>query len=219
MIDLLRICICIPFLLYACFLDLKMRRISNRIWLMMICFACITSIYSVYKDHSFMIDLSISVSFISILAYTLFRIGAFGGADAKSLISISALIPTSPIFELVGHTFPLAGGPMIDIFGLNLLLNAVLFSAFIPISLFIYNLSHLSKKEMKEKPSNLFIGYKLDKSKLQGKHVKILSESSDGDGPVWVMPLLPFMLLITIGFFSVIFYGSILDSIVVYLLT
>jgi prepilin signal peptidase PulO-like enzyme (type II secretory pathway) len=72
---------------------------------------------------------------------------------------------------------------------------------------------------MKEKPSNLFIGYKLDKSKLQGKHVKILSESSDGDGPVWVMPLLPFMLLITIGFFSVIFYGSILDSIVVYLLT
>jgi preflagellin peptidase FlaK len=110
----------------------------------------------------------------------------------------------------------LTGRPMIDIFGLTILLDAVLFSVFVPICLFIYNLSHLSKKEMKEEPKNLFIGYKLDKSELQGKHVKVVSESN---GTVWVMPLLPFMLPITAGFFSAVFYGNILDSIIIYLLT
>ena len=133
MLDILEILFCTPFLLYACYSDIKRRSVTNKVWLLMMAGSIffISYEFSLYKQL-ILRPLIISVEFIFILAYFLFKIGAFGGADAKALMVMSLIIPTYPGFQALGSAFPL-NKPIYDIFALSILGNAALLMVVVPI--------------------------------------------------------------------------------------
>ncbi len=181
--------------------------------------------------------LIISAGFIFILAYILFKIGAFRGADAKALIVLSLTIPTYPGFQAFGDAFPL-DKPVYDIFALSILGNAALLMIIVPIGLAAYNLAKMGLNI--DNPAYIFMGYKTRISGLAGKHIRLIQGFEVVDGrvrsrfkwggmeisentiielkdlsgkglikdEVWVTPELPFMIPITSGFLIAVFYGD-----------
>ena len=81
---------------------------TNKVWLAMLagCIFFISYEFSLYKEP-ILRPLIFSAGFIIILAYLLFYIGAFGGADVKALMVMSLIIPTYPAFQALGYAFPL----------------------------------------------------------------------------------------------------------------
>lgn len=241
-LDGIRILICIPFLIYSCYSDFKTRRVPNKIWLPMIGIGVILAFVDfITYGPDFFIHFAFSVVLLSVFAYLLFKIKAFGGADAKAIITLSILIPTFPSFVLFGHALPLTGIPPLNLFAFSTLGNAVLLSLVVPIALFIYNLTQ-NPEEVIEKPLYSFIGYKSEISKLKNRHIRLIQDfveqddrvvprfrfngvqiddalierlrrlSKEGKIPekVWVMPGLPFMISLTVGFATALIYGDII---------
>ena len=247
-LDILKILFCTPFLLYACYSDIKKRRVTNNVWLIMLVGSIffISYEFSLYKEL-ILRPLIISAGFILILAYILFYIGAFGGADAKALIVMSLIIPTYPVFQVPGYTFPLTR-PIYDIFALSILANAALMTVVVPIGLALYNLAETGLNF--DNPAYIFMGYKTRISKLPGKHIRLIQgfEMTDGriisyfkwggmeinektvrelkdlsgkcliKDKVWVTPELPFMIPITLGFFTAVLYGDMMFELIRFLL-
>ena len=191
--------------------------------------------------------LFISAGFIFVFVYILFQLGVFGGADAKSLIVLSIILPAYPKLQVFEHSFPL-NKPLIDLFAFGIFGNAVLLTIIVPISLAVYNL--IKMKAQVDKPLYIFIGYKTKISELANKHIKLiekfeaingavkfqfkrggveinekviselktLSEKGLIKDEVWVTPGLPFMIPITLGFFVAIFYGDLIFELTRYLI-
>ncbi|MBU2617703.1 MAG: prepilin peptidase [Euryarchaeota archaeon] len=235
MLDIIRILVCVPFLLYACHSDLKTRKVPNRTWHLMILIGIMLASIDIYKDANFLIRLGLSVTFLSAFAYILFRIKALGGADAKALIAISVVVPTFPFV-------PLRGIPFLNLFAFSVFGNAILLMLIVPLSIFVYNLTQLSRDEMKEKPLYLFLGYKSKISELQNRHIKLIESYAEQDGnvvrrfvhrgvdiddeiverlqqfakdgkipdEVWVTQGLPFMIPLTLGFITALVYGDLM---------
>src|SRR5574341_1515175 len=133
--DILKIIFCTPFLLYSCYSDVKTRRVTNKLWLIMLG----GGIFFVLNDFvingtSYLLHLFISAGFIFAFVYILFQFGTFGGADAKSLIVLSIILPAYPEFQAFGYTFPL-NRPLIDLFAFSIFGNAVLLTIVVPITL------------------------------------------------------------------------------------
>ncbi len=241
-LDGIRILICIHLLVYSCYSDFKTRRVPNKIWLPMIGIGVILAFVDfITYGPDFFIHFAFSVVLLSVFAYLLFKINAFGGADAKAIITLSILIPTFPSFVLFGRALPLTGIPPLNLFAFSALGNAVLLSLVVPIALFIYNLTQ-NPEEVIEKPLYSFIGYKSEISKLKNQHIRLIQdfvEQDDRVAPrfrfngvqiddalierlrrlskeekipekVWVMPGLPFMISLTVGFATALIYGDII---------
>ncbi len=250
-LDEIRILICIPFLLYSCYSDFKTRRVTNKIWPPMIGIGVVLAILNFHTHGTyFLMRFALSVTVLSALAYLLFKINAFGGADAKAIIALSILVPTFPSFELFGRTLPLTGIPPLNLFAFSAFGNAVLLTLVVPVALFIYNLTRLSPREWTGKPSYLFIGYKSEISKLKNRHIRLIQDfieqngkvvpkfrfsgvqvddalieklqrlSRDGKIPekVWVMPSMPFVVSLAIGFATAIIYGDLIYLITAHML-
>ncbi len=248
MLDILKILFCTPFLLYACYSDIKMRSVNNNVWLIMLSGSIffLSYEYSLYRILTLR-PLIISAVFIFILAYILFKIGAFGGADAKSLIVLSLTVPTYSGIQASGYAFPLSK-PLYDIFTLSILGNAALLTVVVPIGLAAYNLAKMGLHI--DNPAYIFMGYKTRISELAGKHIRLIQGYEVADGrvisyfkwggieinentirelknlsgkslikdEVWVTPDLPFMIPITLGFFTAVFYGDIMFELIKFLL-
>jgi len=226
-INLLSFCFCAAILIYACYSDIKRRRVSNWVWILMIGVGAPLSIYRLLvRGLPFLLTLSSSILFTFILSYLFFRLQLFGGADAKCLICLSILIPEQPLAQ---YPFP---------FALTTLLNAALFSLVTPVSLFVYNLLKLSPEELRANIRLAFIGYRLAPERLgEVKHIRLLHLYEEDGGElnrdfvfggaeigedvvkkliahgvreVWVTPELPFMLFITAGFFTSLLYGNLI---------
>jgi preflagellin peptidase FlaK len=244
MLDILKIVFCTPFLLYACYSDIKKRSVTNKVWLAMLagCIFFISYEFSLYKEL-ILRPLIFSAGFIIILAYLLFYIGAFGGADAKALMVMSLIIPTYPVFQVLGYAFPL-NKPIYDIFALSILANAALLMVVVPIGLALYNLAETGLNF--DHPAYIFMGYKTRISNLAGKHIRLIQGFEKTDGrvisffkwggmeinektirelkdlsgkclikdEVWVTPELPFMIPITLGFFTAVFYGDMMFELI-----
>lgn len=196
---------------YASYLDIKTRRVPNRVWLIMILIGSPFVAYDLYTGGSFhLIRLLASVIFIYAFMYLLFRIGTFGGADAKALIVLSYIIPVYPQFTFSSITLPLYGTPfgidpfsllflegqspvvlilsfvlihLFSLFAFTTFFNGLLIFIIIPFGILIYNLSNLSKEEIKQDPILMFFGYKCKISDLEGKHIRLMhsyEEKEDG---------------------------------------
>ena len=175
-IGMMRILACIPFLLYACHSDLKNRRVSNQVWLPMIGIGVVLALLD-FIDRGFIsfLNLGLSVMLISAFVYVLFKMGAFGGADAKAIISLSIVVPTFHSIRLFEHSIPLAGIPPLNLFAFSTFGNALILTSVIPFSIFIYNLVHLNRDELLEKPAYLFLGYKSKISELKNRqHIRLM---------------------------------------------
>src|SRR4030067_1722397 len=172
MLDILKILFCIPFLLYSCYSDIKTRRVTNKLWLVMLAGSAFFVLYDILtKGTPYIIFLFLSAGSIFVLVYILFQIGTFGGADAKSLIVISIILPAYPVIQAFGYNFPL-NKPLIELFSFGILGNAVLLTVVVPLGLAAYNIIKLGLKI--DHPLYIFIGYKSSISNLANKHIKLI---------------------------------------------
>ncbi len=183
--------------------------------------------------------LFISAGFIFIFVYILFQLGTFGGADAKALIVLSIIFPEYPAFSAFGSNFPM-NKPLIDIFAFGIFGNAVLLTIIVPIGLAVYNftkmglridnpiyafigyksrISDLAGKHIKliqrfeVENGEVTFHFKRGGMEINGaviSELKALSEKGLLKDDVWVTPGLPFMIPITMGFFTAVFYGDLI---------
>lgn len=175
-VEILKILICLPFLLYSCYLDVKTRRVTNTLWPKMLGAASILILYDLYRSGIGYLGMTVlSAVIIFIFVYLLFRLNLFGGADAKILIIIAIIIPVYPVFSTFGLQLPLWGLPPIPFFAYTVFSNSVVLTIIVPLGMAAYNLLHTPIREILEKPSYIFIGYKSPISKLKG-HIKLMEE-------------------------------------------
>ena len=234
----INIIFCSVVLLYACYSDIKTRTVPNKLWLLTICMSIPLIIYNLFIfGMPYLIDFMISISLTSILVYLFFRLGSFGGADAKSLICIAILIPTNPI-HYVFNIFP---------FAITTLINASIISLITLLLMFFYNLWNLEFNEFRNNLKLVFMGYKTHINTLTiKKHVWLLHSYNEDItnkkvvpkgvelnnkiieqlkeyaiqsklDKVWVTPKLPYMLFITSGFFISLYYGNLVIHIINYI--
>lgn len=177
MIDLIKLFICLIFLLYSCRRDLKTRTVPNELWGVVFVAALPLVIADALAQGSrYLLHTAVSVVGIYVFVYILFRLGAFGGADAKALIALSFIFPAFPDITVFGYGLPLSGAPPLNIFAFSTLANAVLLTIVVPLGILAYNLCTLSVREIMENPWYLIVGYKCKISDLEGRHVRLIED-------------------------------------------
>ena len=247
---LLRLCIGSCLLIYASYSDVKTREVSDLVWILIGVFGVLfVSVELFISSGSGSGSLSLFQLFISLAAgaifAVLFYLLNFGGADIKAIISLSVLFPTFPSVLSLGSllhlplplslSLPMTGVPLLNVFVLSMLTNALLIALSSPISLFLYN------SIRKQFSPLMFLGYKVRISALRAKRNFNLMHDSIGVerkyvwggvepteevmsrleeleqkgklSEVWVTPELPFILYLTAGFFTAAFYGDFISAI------
>ncbi len=187
MLDILKILLCIPFLIFSCYSDIKTRRVSDKVWLIMLSGAIFFIAYSVSKfGLPYLIRLFISAGltyiFLEILSWlsTLFHIRMMGGADAKLLLVLAIIFPVYPTFQAIDYVLPL-NMPM-NFFSLSVLGDAVAIAIIIPVGFALYNLTQNGLRI--DNPAYIFLGYKTKISELTGKHIWIIQEFEEHNGEI-----------------------------------
>ena len=176
MLDILKILFVTPFLVYSCYTDIKTRRVTNKLWQVMLAGGSFFIIYDILVyGIDYLFKIFISTALIFIFVYLLFQLGVFGGADAKSLIVLSLFFPAYPELTISGYDFPI-NKPLplfTDFFAFGVFENAVLLTIVVPLSLAIYNVSKMGMHI--DKPLYAFIGYKTQIRELSSKkHIKMI---------------------------------------------
>jgi preflagellin peptidase FlaK len=235
--------IALVFLLYACLLDLRERRVPNRLWKYMI-IAIIPFVIAEFLagKHGFYDILFACLQFALVfgLAYGLYYLGAYGGADAKALIVLSLLFPFYPTLNFQSFTLPFLNTGF-GVFAFSTLSNSVISAPALVLVLFIRNLVKEGLKEIKGNLFYYFIGYRADAANLpkfhnlleyvdsKGKVVRLRRGIEPDDEvlyrlekayskgtirEIWVTPGLPFLIFITAGFLTSIIAGNLLFELI-----
>ena len=146
--DLLRLLV-VPLFGWAAYRDVRTRRLPNRLWPPLYAFGLLLLAWETLthwplagiEDRLFLVRVGLSLLFVAPLGYVFWRIGGFGGADAKALIAIALVYPTFPTYIL-----PVAGIPalpavetLLGVFSLTILTNTVIVGALYPVGLAAYN--------------------------------------------------------------------------------
>ncbi|MFO7967858.1 MAG: A24 family peptidase C-terminal domain-containing protein [Archaeoglobaceae archaeon] len=233
---LFKIIVALPFLIYACKVDLKERRVPNKLWkYMLVVFVPIVLIEFFLTQFNVFIAL-IQFSVIFVLAYALHYTGLWGGADAKALTLLAVAFPVYPQLW-----FMPALNQGFGILAFSTLSNAVVFSPAVVLYVFLKNLRHGVREG---KLLHYFTGYRVDADRIPPFH-NLLEYFNDGKlkrvnrgiepydkiladlkkakekgkiDKIWVTPGLPFLVFITAGFMISILVGDILLEIIMKLL-
>lgn len=144
--DLLRLVV-FPVFAWAAWRDVQTRRVPNQTWLPLAAlgilllawdgFVAWTSPYP-FEWRLFAISTAVSVGFVVPLAYAFWRLGGFGGADAKAFMVLAVLLPTFPAYPVADWVLPLYHTP-IGAFSFSVLTNTVLAGACYPLALAVRN--------------------------------------------------------------------------------
>jgi preflagellin peptidase FlaK len=191
-LDPLRVLVATFILGYSCVTDWKVRRAPNELWYLMGGIGALFNLYAFWQNDfslNFLIWLGAGVLFIWALVYFIFKVGGFGGADAKALIAIAIMFPLYPAITLAGFDFPFAGGIMSPVFALAVLGNAVALNIVVPLCMFLYNLTTTPAGELLANPMGAFTGYKARIGELKGKHLRLMHHYDETDDKVskrWV---------------------------------
>ena len=161
LLDSTRLIIGFIILAYASYTDIKTRRASNLLWLILaitgLILLAIQYFTIGFENNYYILFIPIMVG----LFFFLFQIGLiFGGADAKALMAIAILAPIQPE---IGQ-LPLWNTLMP--FSFVIFFNSLLLFLAIPICIFIFN---LTRKDIKFPHS--FLGYKMDIKEAKKKFV------------------------------------------------
>ncbi len=221
-------------LISASIMDFKKREVSDKIWVisgiagLIIIITEFVNNYSIQTLQEYLIYHALSGGIITPLAYTVYRFGLFGGADAKALIMISLMLPFYDIKYGI-HSIP----------ALAVLTNATILTT-------VYVLHNIARNSISLiKYKNIFKGFE-DESTLRkvlafmvgflaskpngylfaiesienGKRKFIFNPNSydnyvnEDMNYVWVTPALPFIVYITLGLLITIYVGDILGYII-----
>ena len=200
-------------LVYASFLDLEYRAIDNKSWMALVLLGIVFLAGDYTRIGSVVIlPFALSTGFTLALVAILYYVGIMGSGDCKILFGISALVPLPPHFSI----FP--------IFSLGVLTNAIILSLTVPLLFFIYNWGHWKDVRSLRDFFVLFLGYKKRGNEIAPFETSL--ETDDGiklflnaknlelgkklstDREVWVSPAIPFVVVITAGFLTAVFFGD-----------
>lgn len=225
LINIFRLAIGILILTYASYTDIKTRRASNILWLIM---GSIAGILLLIQYFTIGFQNPYHLLFIPImigLVYALFQMRIiFGGADAKALMAIAILVPFEPAIA----EFPIWKGSFMP-FSWSIFQNSLIIFLLIPLCLLIFN---IIKRNIQLPYA--FLGYRMKIKKAREKFVWPLEKIVDGKRKfsympkefdvddeydkfekngiteIWVTPKVPFMIPLLIGFILAFIIGDIL---------
>ncbi|QKY21736.1 prepilin peptidase [Halolamina sp. CBA1230] len=147
--DLARL-LAVPLLGWAALRDVRTRRVPNWVWYVLGGLGAVLLAAELARSAPFagryarleLFRIAVSIGLVVPLAYLFWRIGGFGGADAKALMALAVLFPTYPAYyppaTLFGVPLPpvLPAEPtLVGVFSLTVLTNTVLVGALFPVAL------------------------------------------------------------------------------------
>ncbi|GAB7094518.1 A24 family peptidase [Halolamina litorea] len=151
--DALRL-LAVPLLGWAALRDVRTRRVPNWIWYVIGGLGLVLLVADLVRWWPFtgafarlqLFRVAVSVGVVVPLSYLFWRIGGFGGADAKALMALAVLFPTYPAYyppvTLFGVDLPpvLPAEPtVVGVFSFTVLTNTVLVGALFPVVLAVRN--------------------------------------------------------------------------------
>ena len=211
-------------LAYASYTDVKTRRASDLLWVIMGIVGIILLIVQ-YLDGGFLnLWYLVFIPIMIALMYMFFQLGLlFGGADTKALMALAILVPIQPLIGM----FPL--WPSFLPGSWSIFANAIVLFLFIPISLLIFN---IAKRNLRfphcllgyvisvEKAKQTFV-WPMEKIKNGKRKLVYMPKNFDVDEElaefeklgiteIWVTPKIPFMIPLLAGFLAAFVLGDIL---------
>ena len=143
--DLLRL-VAVPAFAWAAYRDVRTRRIPNRLWpplvgvgVLALALDFASGLPAGFDGDVALLRIAVSVGLVAPLGYVFFRIGGFGGADAKAVIALAVLFPLYPVYFLPFDAFPMHAATL-GVFSLTILTNTVIAGALYPLVLAARNL-------------------------------------------------------------------------------
>ena len=231
LLNITRLVIGVVILGYASYTDIKTRRASNLLWVIMGLAGVVLLIAEYFLTDSFDDGRTIYLIFIPIMivmVYIMFQLRLiFGGADAKALMALSFLLPLPTINWLPSSDLPLGETTLPYCWGV--FINALILFLFIPVGLFVFN---ITRKDLKI--PHCFLGYKMTVKQAREKFVWPLEKIEDDKTKfiympkdfdmddelkkfekkkiktIWVTPKIPFMIPLLGGFITVFIFGDFL---------
>ena len=213
MLDIVRLTTGVLLLSYASYTDWKSRKVDNKIWIIMgLCGVILIPL----SDFDIWIFLPIIT--MTVIAFIIYILNMFGGADIKAIIAISILVPLWPELELIPYYSSLYFFPLV------IFINSLILFLAIPFYYFIYNIT----KRNCEWPY-CFLGYKMNAKKAKNKHVWPMETIQNGEyiktilpaknqkiedfgnKMIWVTPKIPFIIPLLAGFIISFILGDILS--------
>ena len=143
--DLLRL-VAVPAFAYAAWTDLRTRRVANRVWPPLVALGVVLLAVegigrvppATLGDRLFLVRVAASVGILVPLSYVFWRLGGFGGADAKAFMTVAVLLPTYPTYFLPGVALPTVR-TQVGLFSLTVVTNAVLAGVAYPLVVGVRN--------------------------------------------------------------------------------
>ena len=226
LLDIIRLIVGVLILGYASYTDIKTRRASNMLWIIMATaggFLLIIQYLTIgFNNPLQLLMIPLMIGF----AYILFQLRLiFGGADAKAIMALSILAPFHPT---INNELPLWSSMMP--FPWIIFSNSIILFLIIPLALLLYNIA----KHDLELPYCL-LGYKMSIDKAKKTFVWPLEQITNNGmrrfvympkdfdieeelkefekrkiQKIWVTPKIPFMIPLLIGFITSFTLGDIL---------
>jgi preflagellin peptidase FlaK len=141
--DLLRL-VAVPAFAWIAWRDVTTRRVSDRAWVPLLVVGVLALLWDLLLIETgamrrlLLVRVGLSVSLLVPLSYVFWRLGGFGGADAKAFMVLSLLSPAYPAYEFLGTTLPRVETAL-GVFSITIVTNTVLIGLFYPVSLAVRN--------------------------------------------------------------------------------
>lgn len=144
--DLLRL-LAVPAFAWAAYRDIRTRRVPNRLWLPLVALGVLALAFDLagglptdpFDRQILLLRVGVSVGLVAPLGYIFYRIGGFGGADAKAVLVLALLFPLYPVYFLPGTSLPLNEATL-GVFSLTVFSNTVVVGVLYPVALSVRNL-------------------------------------------------------------------------------
>lgn len=139
--DLLRL-LAVPVFAWAAYRDVRTRRVPNRTWFPLVAVGIVALVWDGlivldamgFERRLFVVQTTLSLGLVAPVGYVFWRLGGFGGADAKAVMTLALLYPVYPAFYVIERVFPITQAT-IGVFSLTILSNAVLVGLAYPLVL------------------------------------------------------------------------------------
>jgi len=152
--DLVRLLVVVPVFVWAAYRDVRTRRIPGEVWRPLVALGVALLVFEAWTAlgseaatrRLFLVQAALSLGFVVPLSYLFWRIAGFGGADAKAVMVLALVFPTSPEYLTTAwpQSFGVPGSlPVVEttvgVFPFTALTNAVVVGAAYPVGLVVYN--------------------------------------------------------------------------------
>lgn len=200
--DSLRVVAAVATFSYASYTDIKERRVRNKVWIPVAVVSLALLGYDLFTGSVSVLapKMIINIGFLSALAFVIYKLQIFYGADFKALVVISVLFPLQPVLG----QFPLYSTPTVvtfndvmsastlpealgafnlflttSVFGFTLISNIALCSVFYLVWNAAYNIRN--GRFRLRSPLRSFTARKVDTGRLQSIHGQVIQPTTESN--------------------------------------